>query len=192
VCVVVPGSEANRELHHSATRSPLRRHKRTLLIQGAMLFRRPSMNSFAFDGPPRSMYADIVKAGSVSSTRAAASRVSSSHPRWAKACGDSGRPPNRRGFELPAVGRTARRTASRPCRPSTTVSSCALADRRLCRPPRDRDRPLPCRGSRKCPAGLHVPRHRPQNPEVFADVDVLVDDDELLSRTSARAPTLLT
>jgi hypothetical protein len=28
--------------------------------------------------------------------------------------------------------------------------------------------------------GLHVPRHRPQNLEVFADVDVLVDDDELL------------
>jgi hypothetical protein len=52
---------------------------------GNPAFRRPSINSFAFDSPARAIYADIVKAGSISSTRAAASRASASRPRWAKA-----------------------------------------------------------------------------------------------------------
>ena len=52
---------------------------------GNPAFRRPSINSFAFDCPPRAINADIVKAGSISSTRAAASRASASRPRWAKA-----------------------------------------------------------------------------------------------------------
>src|SRR6478672_13140575 len=53
--------------------------------QGNPAFRRPSIYSFAFDCPPRAINADIVKAGSISSTRAAASRDSASRPRWAKA-----------------------------------------------------------------------------------------------------------
>ena len=52
---------------------------------GNPAFRRPSINSFAFDSPPRAIYADIVKAGLISSTRAAASCASASRPRWAKA-----------------------------------------------------------------------------------------------------------
>jgi hypothetical protein len=48
-------------------------------------FRKPSSCSFEFDCPPRAIHADIVKAGSSSSTRAAASRASASRPRWAKA-----------------------------------------------------------------------------------------------------------
>src|SRR6267154_6452080 len=52
---------------------------------GNPAFRRPSINSFAFDSPPRAIYADIVKAGSISSTRAAASCASASRPRWSKA-----------------------------------------------------------------------------------------------------------
>jgi hypothetical protein len=65
-------------------RSP-RRRKRARAHSGNPAFRRPSINSFALDCPPRAIHADIVKAGSVSSTRAAASRASSSRPRWAKA-----------------------------------------------------------------------------------------------------------
>ncbi len=52
---------------------------------GNPAFRRPSISSFAFDRPPRAMNPEIVKAGSVSSTRAAPSRASASRPRWAKA-----------------------------------------------------------------------------------------------------------
>jgi hypothetical protein len=52
---------------------------------GNPAFRRPSISSFEFDCPPRAMKADIVKAGSTSSRRAAASRTSASRPRWAKA-----------------------------------------------------------------------------------------------------------
>ena len=52
---------------------------------GNPAFRRPSISSFAFDCPPRAIHADIVKAGSTSSRRAAASRASASRPRWAKA-----------------------------------------------------------------------------------------------------------
>ena len=52
---------------------------------GNPAFRRPSINSFAFEYPPRAINADIVKAGSISSTRAAASCASASRPRWAKA-----------------------------------------------------------------------------------------------------------
>jgi hypothetical protein len=52
---------------------------------GNPAFRRPSISSFEFEYPPRAMNADIVKVGSVSSTRAAASRASASRPRWAKA-----------------------------------------------------------------------------------------------------------
>ena len=51
---------------------------------GNPAFRRPSINSFTFLGP-RAINADIVKAGSISSTRAAASCASASRPRWAKA-----------------------------------------------------------------------------------------------------------
>ena len=52
---------------------------------GNPAFRRPSINSFAFDCPPRAIAADIVKAGSISSRRVAASRASASRPRWALA-----------------------------------------------------------------------------------------------------------
>ena len=51
---------------------------------GNPAFRRPSINSFECLGT-RAISADIVKPGSVSSTRAAASRASASRPRWAKA-----------------------------------------------------------------------------------------------------------
>jgi hypothetical protein len=52
---------------------------------GNPAFRRPSINSFAFDCPPRAIYEDIAKPGSVSSRCAAASRASASRPRWANA-----------------------------------------------------------------------------------------------------------
>src|SRR4051812_8282588 len=51
---------------------------------GNPAFRRPSINSFEFLGT-RAICADIVKAGSISSTRAAAACASASRPRWAKA-----------------------------------------------------------------------------------------------------------
>jgi hypothetical protein len=66
---------------HSMT-SSARAHR---AHSGNPAFRRPSINSFAFDCPPRAIYADIVKAGSRSSTSAAASRASAPRPRWAKA-----------------------------------------------------------------------------------------------------------
>jgi len=48
--------------------------------------RNPSIISFAvFDSWLRPIHADIVKAGSISSMRAAASRASASRPKWAKA-----------------------------------------------------------------------------------------------------------
>jgi hypothetical protein len=54
---------------------------------GNPALRRPSINSFEceFDAPPRAIKAEIVTAGSSSSTRATASRASASRPRWAKA-----------------------------------------------------------------------------------------------------------
>jgi len=52
---------------------------------GNPAFRRPSISSLEFDCPPRAIHADIVKAGSTSSRRAAASRASASRPRWANA-----------------------------------------------------------------------------------------------------------
>ena len=53
---------------------------------GNPAFRKPSIISFAFiDSRLRAIHADIVKAGSILSTRAAASRASASRPRWAKA-----------------------------------------------------------------------------------------------------------
>ena len=59
--------------------------QRTRAHSGNPAFRRPSVINFAFDRPPRAIHEDIVKAGSISSRRAAASRVSPSRPRWAKA-----------------------------------------------------------------------------------------------------------
>ena len=52
---------------------------------GNPAFRRPSMVSFEFEYPLRAINPEIVKAGSTSSRRAAASRASASRPRWAKA-----------------------------------------------------------------------------------------------------------
>jgi hypothetical protein len=52
---------------------------------GNPAFRRPSINRGEFDCPPRAIHAETVKVGSVSSTRAAASRASASRPRWARA-----------------------------------------------------------------------------------------------------------
>ena len=52
---------------------------------GSPAFRRPSIISFAFDWPPRAIHADIVKLGSTSSRRSAASCASPSRPRRAKA-----------------------------------------------------------------------------------------------------------
>jgi hypothetical protein len=62
-----------------------RLRQRTRDHSGNPAFRSPSMCSFALDCPPRAIHADIVKAGSSSSRRAAASRASASRPRWAKA-----------------------------------------------------------------------------------------------------------
>jgi hypothetical protein len=59
--------------------------QRSTTHSGNPAFRRPSINSVAFDCAPRAIHADTVKAGSVSSRRAAASRASASRPRWAKA-----------------------------------------------------------------------------------------------------------
>jgi hypothetical protein len=59
----------------------VRLHKRTRAYSGNPAFRSPSINSFAFDSPLRAMNADIVKAGSTSSRRAAAARASASCPR---------------------------------------------------------------------------------------------------------------
>jgi hypothetical protein len=50
---------------------------------GNPAFRRPSINSFEFDCPPRAIHVVIVKLGSTSSRRTAASRASASRPRWA-------------------------------------------------------------------------------------------------------------
>jgi hypothetical protein len=52
---------------------------------GSPALRSPSVSSFAFVCPPRAIHADIVKAGSSASRRAAASCASASRPRWAKA-----------------------------------------------------------------------------------------------------------
>ena len=52
---------------------------------GNPAFRRPSIISVEFDCPPRAIHPDIVKVGSTSSRRAAASRASAFRPRWAKA-----------------------------------------------------------------------------------------------------------
>jgi hypothetical protein len=60
--------------------------EREQIHSGSPAFRRPSINSFAFVSVPRAVHADIVvKAGSTSRIRAAASRASASRPRWAKA-----------------------------------------------------------------------------------------------------------
>jgi hypothetical protein len=59
--------------------------QRTRVHSGNPALRRPSISSFEFDCPPRAVHSEIVNAGSVSSTRAAASRASASRPRWAKA-----------------------------------------------------------------------------------------------------------
>jgi hypothetical protein len=55
------------------------------VYSGSPAFRRPSFNSFKCDCLRRPILADIVKAGSISSRRAAASRASASRSRWAKA-----------------------------------------------------------------------------------------------------------
>ena len=52
---------------------------------GNPAFRRPSIKTFEFDWPPRAIIADIVRPGSTSSRRAAASRACPSRPRWANA-----------------------------------------------------------------------------------------------------------
>jgi hypothetical protein len=67
------------------------RHSITLSARASAAYsgnpalRSPSISSFAFDCPPRAIHADIVKAGSSSSRRVAASRASASRPRWAYA-----------------------------------------------------------------------------------------------------------
>jgi len=55
------------------------------VYSGNPALRSPSIASFAFVCPPRATHADIVKAGSISSKRATASRASAARPRWAKA-----------------------------------------------------------------------------------------------------------
>jgi hypothetical protein len=52
---------------------------------GNPAFRSPSINNFAFDFPPRAIHEVIVKVGSTSNRRAAASLASALRPRWAKA-----------------------------------------------------------------------------------------------------------
>jgi hypothetical protein len=75
---------------HNQTHAPqqsasIRSPRRHWSYSGNPAFRRPSINSFEVDSPRWATQADIVKAGSVSSRRAAASRASASRPRWAKA-----------------------------------------------------------------------------------------------------------
>jgi hypothetical protein len=70
---------------HRAACSPQGTRGIHRLHSGSPAFRRPSINSFEFDCPPRAIHVVIVKSGSTSSTRAAASRASASRPRWAKA-----------------------------------------------------------------------------------------------------------
>jgi hypothetical protein len=59
--------------------------RRSTTHSGIPALRSPSINRFAFDIAPRATAADIVKAGSTSSARAAASRASALRPRWANA-----------------------------------------------------------------------------------------------------------
>ena len=59
---------------HGAACSPQGTRGYTGAESGNPAFRRPSISRFAFGGPPRAIHAEIVKAGSVSSRRAAASR----------------------------------------------------------------------------------------------------------------------
>jgi hypothetical protein len=56
-------------------------HRDERVHSGNPAFRRPSIINFAFEYPPRATNAVIVKAGSSSSRRAAASRASASRPR---------------------------------------------------------------------------------------------------------------
>ena len=77
--VPLPDSCTAAECRHSITLWALESYS------GNPAFRRPSMNSFALASPPQAINGDIVKAGSSSSTRIAASRASASRPRWAKA-----------------------------------------------------------------------------------------------------------
>jgi hypothetical protein len=79
-----------RFVRHNQTHAPqqsasIRSPRRHWSYSGNPAFRRPSINSFEVDSPRWATHADIVKAGSVSSRRAAASRASASRPRWAKA-----------------------------------------------------------------------------------------------------------
>ena len=57
-----PDSCAAEECRHSITSWTLESYS------GNPAFRRPSIISFAFDCPPRAIHADIVKAGSISSS----------------------------------------------------------------------------------------------------------------------------
>ena len=78
--VPTPDSCAAEECRYSITSWTLESYS------GNPALRKPSIISFAFfDSWLRAIHADIVKAGSISSTRAAASRASASRPRWAKA-----------------------------------------------------------------------------------------------------------
>ena len=75
-----PDSCAAEECRYSITSWTLESYS------GNPALRKPSIISFAlFDSWLRAIHADIVKAGSILSTRAAASRASASRPRWAKA-----------------------------------------------------------------------------------------------------------
>jgi hypothetical protein len=78
--VPTPDSCAAEECRYSITSWTLESYS------GNPALRKPSIISFAFfDTWLRAIHADIVKAGSISSTRAATSRASASCPRWAKA-----------------------------------------------------------------------------------------------------------
>ena len=90
----VPIADSCTAAKRDSIRSP-RRHKFARAHSGNPALRRPSFCSFEFDCPPRAMYADIVKAGSVSSRCAAASRASASRLRRQKR--DSGKLAKKRG-----------------------------------------------------------------------------------------------
>jgi hypothetical protein len=74
-----------RNMFWGQRRRHLHRQERAPAHSGNPAFRSPSSASFAFDCPPRAIHSDIVKAGSSSSTRAAASWASALRPRWANA-----------------------------------------------------------------------------------------------------------
>ena len=111
---------------------------------GSPALRQPSINSFEFDCLPRAIHADIVKAESTSSARAAASHASASRPRGVSTVIGSGQTGS-------AIIATRRQWLSRPCGRLIQMTVCSSGEcRDLC--------PLPSTSSNKTklPAGTRL------------------------------------